>query len=134
MDAQLRKRHKYIWLVLAVVLPVLLVFVIKDLDFSSQKAITEQLARGSILKEIKTDAIHATLRKQDSGYLLEVNLKQPLQSASNLLQGVVGTSKDVFVIGQLEGVGLYRFDLDRDIDGIMIYDAFKEQEIQKLEF
>lgn len=134
MDAQLRKRHKYIWLVLAVVLPVLLVFVIKDLDFSSQKAITEQLADGSILKEIKTDNIHAVIRKQDSGYILEVNLKTPLQSASNLLQGVGDTSKDVFVIGQLEGIGLYRFDLDRDIDGIIIYDALKEQEIQKLEF
>ncbi len=134
MDAQLRKRHKYIWLVLVVMLPVLLGFVIKDLNFSSQKTITKQLANGSILKEIKTDNVHAVLRKQDSGYLLEVNLIKPLQSASNLLQGVADTSKEVFVIGQLEGMGLYRFDLDQDIQGIMIYDALKKQEIQKLEF
>lgn len=131
MDAGLRKRHKYIWLFLAIVIPILLILVIKDLDFSQTtdaNHTTEALSNP--INQVKHNLMDAVVIEKDGAGVLELNVKQPLKSASSIIFSL----NDNQEIGQIEGVGTYSFALKTEIGGIIIKDVIKNQEILKLEF
>ncbi|WP_422861588.1 hypothetical protein [Flagellimonas sp. W118] len=131
MDAGLRKRHKYIWLFLAIVIPILLILVIKDLDFS-QTADTNHTIESlsNPIDQAKHNLMDAVVIEKDGARVLEMNVKQPLKSASSIILSL----NDNQEIGQIEGVGTYSFPLKSEIRGIIIKDVIKNQEILKLEF
>ncbi|WP_190811360.1 hypothetical protein [Flagellimonas sp. S3867] len=131
MDAGLRKRHKYIWLLLTLVLSTLLIMVIKSLNFNPRvesSYASEEVA--DPIKEAKHDVMDVTVVKTVDAHVLELNVKQPIKSASS----VIFTLDENQKIGQLEGIGTYTFQLENEISGIIIKDVIKNQEILKLEF
>ncbi|MEX0314578.1 MAG: hypothetical protein AB3N18_10400 [Allomuricauda sp.] len=122
-------------MLLAVVLPILLVIVIKDLDFNptERPSNTSEIATNSI-KQVEHDVMDMTIVKNTDAYVLQLNLKQPLKSASSVVYGLSGNEGENHAIGQIEGVGSYTFQLNGEIQGILIKDVIKNQEILKLEF
>lgn len=133
MTSGLRKWHKYMWLIIVVIVPLVIIFSIKNRTaFSSESNIvlkTEALKNGES-HHLENDFIRVTLANNS----IEILLKQPLKSASSVVYSLNEKGlKDVF-IGQLSTVGFYNYKLTEPFNGIVIYDILKEKEIMKLTF
>ncbi|UII80661.1 hypothetical protein [Flagellimonas sp. CMM7] len=129
MDADLRKRHKYSWLSVAIVLPILLVFIIKDLDFNQHENVSQETNASS-----SSDIVDTNLTRSKGAYILELNVKSPLKSASSVVYALNMKGEKDSKLGLINGVGSYSFPSKKEIKGIVIQDVLKNQEILKLEF
>jgi len=133
MTSGLRKVHKYIWLLLLIIVPVIMFFSIKDLDiFSSENNATSQL-KGSKkvnLKTFENDIVIASVFENH----IEIILKSTLKNSSSIVyeMGEKGNKSDV--LGQLTTAGIYNFDINNLPKGIIIYDELKQVEITKFSF
>ena len=137
MISGLRKAHKYIWLLIAIGIPVLIVFSIKDLDvFSSKNLLLTEIeaTKSNVIKVVENDLIKASLIKKDSTNYIEVILKSTLKNPSSLVYGLDQNDEKGELIGQLTTIGIYNFELEQSLKGIVVYDALKETLISKLEF
>ncbi len=133
MTSGLRKAHKYIWLLLIIIVPVMMVFSIKDLDiFSSDNNTTSQL-KGSKKVSLKTsenDIIKASVFERH----VEIILKSTLKNSSSVVYEMDEKGNKSGVIGQLTTAGIYNFNINILPKGIIIYDDLKDVEITKLSF
>lgn len=133
MTSGLRKVHKYIWLLLLIIVPVIMFFSIKDLDiFSSENNATSQL-KGSKkvnLKTFENDIVKASVFENH----IEIILKSTLKNSSSIVyeMGEKGNKSDV--LGQLTTAGIYNFVINNLPKGIIIYDELKQVEITKFSF
>ncbi len=135
MDKTLRKRHKFIWIVLTPLLLVLLIWATKDLNFSqSHKTVNLDSTPSSVVAKAENEEIRAILLKNSEGNLLEIEVKSPLPATSSVVFALKGTSERESLLGQLEGVGTYRFQVEGDVRGILVQDVIKKQSVLKLEF
>jgi len=133
MTSRLRKAHKYIWLLLLIVVPVIMVLSIKDLDiFSSENNATLQLksSKKANLKTFENDIVKASVFENH----IEIILKSTLKNSSSIVyeMGEKGNKSDV--IGQLTTAGVYSFNINNLPKGIIIYDELKQVEITKFSF
>ena len=133
MTSGLRKAHKYIWLLLIIIVPVIMVFSIKDLDiFSSENNTTSQL-KGSKKVSLKTsenDIIKASVFERH----VEIILKSTLKNSSSVVYEMDEKGNKSGVIGQLTTAGIYNFNINILPKGIIVYDDLKDVEITKLSF
>ena len=133
MTSGLRKAHKYIWLLLIIIVPVMMVFSIKDLDiFSSDNNTTSQL-KGSKKVSLKTsenDIIKASVFERH----VEIILKSTLKNSSSVVYEMDEKGNKSGVIGQLTTAGIYNFNINILPKGIIVYDDLKDVEITKLSF
>ncbi len=133
MTSGLRKAHKYIWLLLIIIVPVMMVFSIKDLDiFSSENNTTSQL-KGSKKVSLKTsenDIIKASVFESH----VEIILKSTLKNSSSVVYEMDEKGNKSGVIGQLTTAGIYNFNINNLPKGIIVYDDLKDVEITKLSF
>jgi hypothetical protein len=130
MTSGLRKAHKYIWLLLIIIVPVIMVFSIKDLDpFSSRTHAASQLT-GSKKTSIKTsenDIIKVSVFESH----VEIILKTTLKNSSSAVYEMDKKGNKSKVLGQLTTAGIYNFNINNLPKGIIIYDAIKQVEITK---
>ncbi len=133
MTSGLRKAHKYIWLLLIIIVPVMMVFSIKDLEiFSSENNTTSQL-KGSKKVSLKTsenDIIKASVFERH----VEIILKSTLKNSSSVVYEMDEKGNKSGVIGQLTTAGIYNFNINNLPKGIIVYDDLKDVEITKLSF
>ena len=133
MTSGLRKAHKYIWLLLIIIVPVMMVFSIKDLDiFSSENNTISQL-KGSKKVSLKTsenDIIKASVFERH----VEIILKSTLKNSSSVVYEMDEKGNKSGVIGQLTTAGIYNFNINNLPKGIIVYDDLKDVEITKLSF
>lgn len=116
MIASQRSAHKFIWLGMAVAVPILLFFTISTLDFSVAEISQKE---------------QVTVQKVGSN--IEIQLNRPFVSPSAVVYELSssGTSK---ILGQLQGVGDYSFEATSEAIGILIKDEIKKKELLKVEF
>jgi hypothetical protein len=137
MTSGQRKAHKYIWLLIAIGIPILILFSIKDLDvFSSNNMSSSEIkaTKSNVIKVAENDLIKVSLIKIDSTNSIEVILKSTLKNASSLVYELQKNNKKGKLIGQLTTVGIYNFQIKQSLKGIVVYDALKETLISKIEF
>jgi hypothetical protein len=137
MTSGQRKAHKYIWLLIAIGIPILILFSIKDLDvFSSNNMSSSEIkaTKSNVIKVAENDLIKVSLIKIDSTNSIEVILKSTLKNASSLVYELQKNNKKGKLIGQLTTVGIYNFQIKQALKGIVVYDALKETLISKIEF
>lgn len=125
MTTPLRKTHKVLWILLAIIMPILIVFSIgsiKNVLLTDNDVIVNSTSGETLLENQQfTVSVHKTNRIQT----LHIVLKTPLKNASSL---VYSTPKDV-LIGTLTKKGIYAFELPLGSNGIRIYDEIKETDI-----
>lgn len=137
MTSGLRKAHKYIWLLIAISIPILIVFSIKDLDVFSSKSVSLseiEATKSNVIKVAENDLIKVSLIKMDSTNSIEVILKSTLKNPSSLVYELNKNNEKGVFIGQLTTVGVYNFETKESLKGVIIYDAIKEKLIGKLKF
>ena len=133
MTSGQRKAHTYIWLLLALLIPVIMVFSIKDLEWTQldSKGISEiSSVKKGVLKTSENTIIKASLYPKN----LEIIVKKPIKNASALVYEVDNRGLKRALLGQISAVGIYTFSARPSISGIIIIDGLKETEITKLNF
>ncbi len=133
MTSGLRKTHLLIWLVLAMLLPVLLFFAVKNLAvFQSNSAHNSpvEISEGNVLKVQENDMVKASLFKNH----IELILKSALQNPSSVVYAMDEKGNKLNVIGQLTAAGIYSFDINKLPKGIIITDTIKNEDITKFTF
>ena len=120
MIAEQRRTHKFVWLGLAVLLPVLMLLAAKDLDFTSQ---------------VKSNALEVPpVSIMRSGQSLKLQLNTSLKSSSSVVYEMRSDGSRGKVIGQLEGKGNYEFLVSEGTKGIYVMDIIKNVELLKMEW
>ena len=76
----------------------------------------------------------AMVEGEGEGSELMIKLFKPLKSASTLVYSIDDNGNQGKLLGQVSGIGEYSFELSAPTRGIILYDAIKEVEIEKLEF
>lgn len=137
MTPILLKTHKYVWILLVLIIPVVLFIVVKDLSFYSSEAENIVLisSQDEVIKASENEIIKASVRKDTSQNIrLELVLKTPLKNAAAVVYAVNNTNEKGVVIGQLTTTGSYSFALASPLNGILVYDTLKTELITKLDF
>nr|WP_321235771.1 hypothetical protein [uncultured Psychroserpens sp.] len=133
MTSGLRKAHKYIWVLLIIIVPVIMFFSVKDLNvFSSEKATTSRLegSKKTSLKSFENDIVKTSVFESH----IEIILKSTLKNSSSVVYDIDKKGNKSNVIGQLTTAGIYNFNINNLPNGILIYDDLKEVEITKFSF
>jgi hypothetical protein len=135
MTRGLRIAHKYIWLLLFIVVPVLIVFVVNgieepilmDADVNTSPGIANIIS-------LDDDRFFIGIDKGDSISSLEIIVKKPLKSTSSSVFGIHKNHKTY--IGNIDKKGVYEFQIYKNFERILIVDGIKEAEIlnQKLKW
>jgi len=132
MTSGLRKAHKYSWLLLAIIIPLIMFFALKDVSLSSgnDSATSFEPSKEPILKMVENDVIKVSLLSNS----IEIILKRTLKNASSIayISDLSGNKNQI--IGQLSTVGVYRFNMETLPKSIILYDELKGELITKLDF
>ena len=108
MTSGLRKAHKYIWLALVVIIPIIIIFSIKDLSvFSSEKDEVSQIeySENENITSFENDIIRASFSENK----IEIILKTTLKNSSSVVYAVDAEGNKSKIIGQLTTAGIYTF-------------------------
>ena len=134
MTSGLRKAHKYIWLLLIIIVPAMMFFSVKDLAvFSSEKESVKtsiETSNKTRIASTENDIIKVSLYESH----IEMILKTTLKNATSVVYNMDSNGNKSDIIGQLSTAGIYKFTINNLPKGIIIYDALKEVEITKLTF
>lgn len=132
MTSGLRKAHRYIWLILLIAIPVMIVFAIKDLEFSDTnmaEITTEEFTKKNATPDFENEIIKVAFHPNS----IELILKKTLKNASSTVYAIDGENVKT-VIGQLTTSGKYQFNVKNAPKNIMIYDEIKDMLITKTNF
>ena len=135
MTRGLRITHRYIWLMLLISVPVLIVFAIKGIEepifIDADVNISPKISKIIALDD---DRFFIGIDKRDSINSLEIIIKKPLKNSSATVYG--NYDKDKTYIGKIDKKGMYKFELSNRFESITIYDGIKKVEIlnQKLKW
>ena len=133
MTSGLRKVHKYIWLILVIIIPIIIIFSIKDLGvFSSENGAALQIENSKKVNigSFENDLIKATL----TGSQIKIVLKATLKNSSSVVYVTDTKGNKLEIIGQLTTAGIYSFNSNARPKGIIISDDLKDVQITKLMF
>ena len=135
MDYGLRKRHKWMWMIISPVLAILLFLSAKNLDFfPASETFPMEKVEGNVVKETENGEVKAILSNTSQQYLLNIWVKTPLKSTSSVVYEINSKGEKGAVLGQLEGEGGYVFSSKSMIKGFVVIDEIKNQQILKFEF
>lgn len=133
MNSGLRKAHKYSWLLLVLIIPLIMYFSIKDLiilDPTKKTDINHNFTKSIPEREFENDLIKVAFYPKN----IEIILKTTLKNASSTIYTIDDNLKKQKLIGQLTTAGIYTFELNDIPKNIMIYDDIKEILITKTNF
>lgn len=133
MNSGLRKAHKYTWLILLIIIPVIMFFSVKDLMIIASTSNTD--LNQNYLKSIpdskfENDLIKVAFYPKS----IVIILKTTLKNASSTVYAVGDNHKKQKVIGQLTTAGIYTFEIKDIPNNIMLYDDIKNELITQTDF
>jgi hypothetical protein len=133
MTSGQRKVHKFAWILMAITIPILIFFSIKNLDFSEtkeSKTLVKQMSKKDALKIAENEQIGASLFENS----IEIIVKSTLKTSSTVVYTMKESGEKGIALGQVSTVGIYTFSITNSIKGIVIFDEIKQTEITKLRF
>ena len=133
MTYGLRKAHKYIWLILVIIIPVIILFSIKDLGvFSSENDGVSQIEDSNKINigYVENDLISASFSENK----IKIILKTTLKNSSSVVYAIDAKGNKSDIIGHLTTAGVYTFNSISKPKGIIISDDLKNVQITKLMF
>lgn len=131
MNFKQRKKHKIIWLLLLVTVPILLVFTIVNLKNPVFPADNSQHAVKTEGKQIILEDATFTvfLDRQNTANNLQIFLKKSLESPTSLVYAISANKPKGDYLGTLTAKGNYVYNIKRTTASVKIYDAIKKEEL-----
>ena len=135
MNSALRKRHRFIWLAIGAVIPVLVILsIIYKPHYSRNTKILEQPeALDYVASTFENQHLLVNIRTDNSSLQLELEIKKPFKAASASLHIFYNPDEKVN-IGRLGGQGIYRFEIKEVPLRIEVFDFIKEEIVTELVF
>lgn len=133
MTSGLRKVHKFIWLLLIIIVPIIMLLSVKDLNVFSSKNNTSSAVEGSKklnLNSFENDIVKTSVFESH----VEIILKSTLKNSSSIVYEIDKKGNKSSVIGQITTAGIYNFKINNRPNGFIIYDDLKQIEITKFSF
>jgi len=133
MNYGLRKAHKYIWLILVIIIPIVILFSIMDLGvFSSENDGVSQIDSSKMINigYVENDLISASFSENK----IKIILKTTLKNSSSVVYAIDAKGNKSDIIGQLTTAGIYTFNSISKPKGIIISVDLKNVQITKLMF
>lgn len=131
MTSGLRKTHKIIWLLLALIVPVLIISSV--MDYKELFLTDADLVVGSMYANQQTilenENLTINFDKQSGKNRLELILKRPLKNPSAVVFATTADNPKGRYLGSLDKKGIYNFNLQKMDKGIRIYDGIKKADI-----
>lgn len=133
----LRKRHRNVWLGIALLIPIALIMAVTSTPkFPVDNWLnSEVLVPASILKEYQLPGIKVNLRGEENKVqVLEIALLVPLKSASSEVI-IVNNQEQSVSLGQIGATGVYHFKLNGKVEDwktLKINDYIKNEEINSI--
>ncbi|NAS31316.1 hypothetical protein GTQ40_10065 [Flavobacteriaceae bacterium R38] len=137
MTSNLRRRHLFMWIGILVILPVLMILAIINIPkFPVNDQLVEIASsnKGAVLKTAITDNVELKLIEAASKKILEIQILQPLKASSATVHILNDDLSKGDFIGQISAKGIYKFPIEKEINGISIFDHIKGEEITKIQF
>lgn len=135
MNKGQRRTHRTTWLLIAVSIPVLIFIALNGRSFVDMNDfITSDLMEKGTSLVIEREGFSTAIVTENKRSQLLINLNQPLKHPSALVYTIDDNGNMDELLGQLQGVGTYSFDLPEAFSGILIYDKIKDVEIEKMVF
>ena len=119
MIASQRRIHKFIWIGIVIVVPFLMFFAIKDLNFRTLKTIPSS-----------NEKLVATF----NGEKVQIELIEPLKAPSTVVYELDSSGKKGKVLGQMGSLGTYEYQVSESTIGIVVVDEIKNEDILKIKF
>jgi len=133
MNSRLRKVHKYSWLLLLIIIPLIMFFSMKNLmifESTNKTDINLNFSRNIPDRDFENDLIKVAFYPKN----IEIILKTTLKNPSSTIYTVDDNNKKQKVIGQLTTAGIYFFDINDIPKNIALYDDIKDVLITKTNF
>jgi len=133
MNSGLRKIHKYSWLLLLIIIPLIMFFSMKNLvlfESTKEDGISHSFSRTNPDRDFENDLIKVAFYPKS----IEIILKTTLKNASSTVYAVHDNDEKQKVIGELTAAGIYTFKINDIPKNIMIYDNIKDVLITKTNF
>ena len=141
MIIQLRRRHYYTWLSIAVLLPIGFVWAYLNMPQMPSDSFhqTAAVAYPKRIKSAETTTLKVNLRQNTEGvYQIEVMVLKPLVGAANQLYVSTTADKPLgILLGALDNTGTYYFPLPNDIMAVSdltltVYDVIKQKQTEQI--
>jgi hypothetical protein len=141
MIIQLRRRHYYTWLILAILLPFGLLWAYFYIPESKNDTFSRNNVAAflTIISSKQTDDLKVNLRENPEGKLqIEVIILQPLIGAANQLFVSNSAEKSNHILlGSLGSKGIYRFPMPENYVKkskiyLEIFDVIKKKGVEKI--
>lgn len=145
MIYQLRRRHRRMWIVLAIILPIGFIsayFAIPKTIYENNFEPWAAVSYSTITKSAETDNLLVNVKKDNNlpGLQIEVMQKQPLHSASVLVYLAEQNTENIQatnLLGRLESGDTQRFILNDFLSNfktfhLLFYDNLKKELLEKV--
>ena len=133
MNSGLRKAHKYTWLILLIIIPLIMFFSIKDLmiiNSTNRTDLNQNYLKSIPDSKFENDLIKVAFYPKS----IVIILKTTLKNASSTVYAIDDNNKKQKVIGQLTTAGIYTFEIYDIPNNIMLYDDIKNELITQTDF
>ncbi len=128
----LKRTHLIMWFIVILIVPRLIYTSVNQLDFTSTNVSDEVGIVKS--KESEPNIENELIAISKNNNMLLLRLKSPLKSASSLVYSCDIHGNKLILLGQVDSDKMYRFKMQDDIQGVLIYDRIKNKTITKLLF
>jgi hypothetical protein len=136
--SNISRLHRTIWMVLILVIPIMIYFSIKDLQYfpkHDHALISNKFPVSERIKFAEDEFIKAALYGLGSENVqLEITLKNPLKHPIVAVHILDENYTKGDFIGLLNSASKYYFPAYPSIKGILLYDTIKDEVITKMEF
>ncbi|MCB0666055.1 MAG: hypothetical protein KDC80_09550 [Saprospiraceae bacterium] len=135
MTPELINRHRKIWSILAVIIPLGIYAATRNLNIHYHP-FDEQVPsrRGSIPGvAFENERLILTKSRLEKTTLVTIVLKEPLKHPSTTVYGI-DKEQSRQLLGQIASTGTYQFESEEDWNTILLYDEIKNLEIDKIKF
>jgi len=137
MIKPLRKRHKHIWILLAVLLPAGFIsayLVIPDqvLNNTELSPVKQPSAFSDVIFTVDDEYLLLNVRQENGKKQIEIVIKQPLTRASTILylsDEINPDIKQALLLGAIGTRAVYRFDMynGKQYEFLLLYDSIKRE-------
>ena len=140
MNIQLRKRHRFMWMIIGIGLPLLCLTAIENIPVRPTADIARHACPAAItncgiydVEHSHMEAFDAWLTKGDSTTVFQIDVLQPPKSAFTLVYVGSGDqpNESWHLLGAVEGMGSYSFQMNKSFGDAVVpitfYDALNKQ-------
>ncbi len=146
MIHSLRKRHRWMWLALSILLPIgfiAAVLAVPETVVEKDFQVRQPVLYSTIVSTTKEDGFQVHLRKDDNlpGRQIEVLVEKPFNIPNSFVyiaNQKTGKFQDAGLLGKLEGIGSYRFNLGNFVNPqnpeihLLFYDQIKKEAFKQI--